>query len=88
MAFLYGDAGRLQLLLGAARPGHLGMRVDDGGDGVVADPVRLAEHRVDGHDAFAGGHVGQHVLAGDVAARPQPGHVGLALVVDPDALWR
>ena len=86
VAFLYGIPARVQLLLGATRHGHLGMGVDDRWDGLVTDPVGDAEHRVDGDDALAGGRVGEHVLTGDIAARPQPGNVGLALVADPDAL--
>src|ERR1039458_944458 len=74
-----------QLLLGATGHGHLGMGVDDRGYGLIANPIRDAEHRVHGDDALAGGRVGEHVLTGDVAARPQPGDAGLALLADPDA---
>ena len=79
------DGGRLQLLLGLAHHRHLRVGVDHRRYRVITHAIGPAEHRVDRDDPLANRHVREHVPPGHVAAGPDVGHVGAALVVHADA---
>ena len=83
-----GDAGGCQLGFAAADAGHLGVRVDDGGHGVVAHAVGSAEHVADRDQALARGRVGEQAATGDVAAGPDAGHGSPSLLRGADAFAR
>ncbi len=78
------EAGLLGRLQGVAHAGHLGVCVDDRGDGLVAHAVLYAQHVGHGHLAFAVGGVGQHAFAVDIACRPDAGHIGAHFFVGED----
>ena len=69
LAHLELDAERLEVLLGLADPGHLGVRVDDGRHTVVVDVHRRARHALHADDALVLGLVGQHRTQHAVADR-------------------
>lgn len=77
-------AGRLQVLLSLADPSHLGVGVDDGGDGSVVDVAVTALDVLNSGDALLLGLVRQHGSKSHVANALDVGHGGVELVVDND----
>src|SRR5690606_21438839 len=83
-ARLVGHAFFLELLLGLADPGQLGLGVDHPGNGVEVDVPRQARDQFGHRDAFLETLVRQHRAADAVAHGPDAVDAGVAVLVDLD----
>ena len=85
LADLVGNARGLQLFLGLADPGHLGLGVDDRRHEIPVHVALLAGERLDAGDAVLARLVRQHRPVDHVADGVDAGHGGLEMRVDGDA---
>jgi len=82
LANLVGDAFRLELLFALADPGNFRSGIDDAWNGVEVAVTSLTSHQLGNHDALFHGLVRQHRSAHNVADRPDPWEIGLAVTID------
>jgi len=76
------DSSLLQLLLGLANPGDLGVCVDDGGNSVVVNVTVTSGDRLGHRDALLLGLVGEHWPRDHIADGEDALLVGLELPID------
>ncbi len=78
------DSLALEFLLRLSNPSDLGMRVDDGRNGVVVDVSKVAEEHLNDGDTLVFGLVGEHWALDDVSDGADGRNVGDKVIIDDD----